>query len=177
MNKIRLWVRGFNMSELAFNVGIVSVSERRIWSIICWLPRAFSGTNLLRRDITSLTQHVSAMTDVFHIMLADVSGNWDSGKRERVQRIVAKFTLITKGLDTVTTKGNPFTQQEVDILRSYTQQAQQGSVFTAQQATQFRELSERASREYPNQDWVGELLKVALFIFAVYAISQLLRQD
>lgn len=169
--------RGIDLSEVNVNVGVVSIPESRIWNWLCWLPRKMAGTNLLIHEVSGLTQHVSAMTDVFHIMLADISGTWDSEKRERVQRIIAKFTLLTKGLDTVIAKGNPFTQLELDALKAYTIQAQQGLTFSPQQATEFRNLSERASLEYPNQDWVKELLKVALFVFAVYAIAQLLKSE
>ncbi|HUX48628.1 MAG TPA: hypothetical protein VMV76_05635 [Dehalococcoidia bacterium] len=165
------------MSEISVNVGVLSIPENRIWSIICWLPRKLSGTNLLIRDVHNLTQHVSAMTEVFHMIIADVTGDWSANKRERVQKMIAKFTLVCEGLDTVVPKENPFNQEELDTLRTYTLQAQQGQIFTPEQATQFRELSERASREYPNQDWVKELLKIALFVFAVYAFVQLLKSD
>jgi hypothetical protein len=127
--------------------------------------------------MTGLTQHVSAMTEVFQMMLADLVGNWPADKRERALNTVAKFTLVNKGLEKVIAKGNPFTQQELDTLRAYVNQAQQGQVFTPQQATQFRDLSERASHEYSGEDWVTELLKIALIVFAVYAIAQLLRSD
>lgn len=70
-----------------------------------------------------------------------------------------------------TTKNAPFTQQELDTLRAYTRQAQQGSTFTPEQATEFRNLAERISCEYLNQDWAKELLKIAFFISAVYGFS------
>ena len=114
--------------------------------------------------------------ETFHIV-ADISHTWSAEKRERVQKMMWNFGDVTKGLSSVVAKGNPFTQQELDTLRKYTQQAQRGSIFTPEQATQFRDLSERASREYPNQEWVGELLKIALFIFAIYALAQLLKSD
>lgn len=162
------------MSEISVNVGPISVPEGRIWKLITWLPRKLAGTSMLIEKSENLTLHVSVMTDVLHIIVADLSGNWDAARRERVQRKMAEFTLIKKGLDSVVAKGNPFTQQELDTLRAYTLQAQQGLSFTQRQAEEFRMLSERASREYPNQDWVKELLKVALFIFAVYAIAKFL---
>jgi hypothetical protein len=163
--------------EISVSVGIVQIPENRIWKFICWLPRTFSGTRILQRDINNLTQHISAMTDIFHIILADVSGSWDANKRERVQRIVAKFTLINKGLETVVAKGNPFTNEELGRLRSYTRQAQEGQIFTPEQALEYRQLAERTSHEYAGQDWVTELLKVALFVFALYALSKILSQN
>lgn len=171
--------RGINkMSEMSVTVGgILTIPESKIWKVFCWLPRKMSGTNILLHEMSGITQHVSAMTEVFHMMLADISGNWSADKRERVQKIVASFTLVNKGLGALIPKGNPVTQQELDTLKAYTTKAQQGGTFTPQQATEFRDLSERISREYPNQDWVKELLKIALFIFAVYAIAQLFKQD
>ncbi len=64
---------------------------------------------------------------------------------------------------------------ELDKLKAYTQQAQQGLSFTPEQATEFRNLSEKISKEYPTQDWVKELLKIALFVFTVYTIPEPLK--
>jgi hypothetical protein len=161
--------------KIALNAGFVTIPENRFWEILCWLPRKLAGTQSLDHKYNSLIQHISAMTDIFHIILADVSGNWTSDKRERVQRMIANFTLVNEGLSTVKAKGNPFTEEELRRLRSYTQQAQEGRLFTPDQAIEYKELSERASREYPGQQWVTELLKVALFIFALYALTQLLK--
>jgi chemotaxis protein CheY-P-specific phosphatase CheC len=124
----------------------------------------------------NLTQHISAVTEIMNILVADISNSWTAEKRERVQKMMWKFT-INKGLESIIAKGNPFTPQELDALRLYARQAQEGQIFTPEQATHFRQLSEKASSEYPNQDWVGELLKIALFIFAIYAVSKLLKSD
>jgi len=162
------------MSEISLGIGPVQIPENRFWKIICWLPKKLAGTHSIDRKLDNLTQHIQAMTDIFHIIVADVSAKWDADKRERVQRIFANFTLVNQGLATAQTKSNPLPNEELERLRAYTRQAQQGQVFTSDQAFEYRQLSERASREYVGQDWVGELLKIALFIFALYAIGKLL---
>lgn len=161
--------------EIKFNVGIAQIPENRVWKALCWAPKKLSGTESLDCRVSSLAQHISALTNIFHIILADVSGNWEPEKRERVQRMIANFTDIDKGLATVKAEGNPFTRNELQLLHLYTRQAQEGREFTQEQALEYKQLSERASREYAGQDWVEELLKIALFIFALYVISQLLK--
>jgi hypothetical protein len=163
--------------EISVNIGPVQIPENRIWRLICWLPRTISGTGSLQRDVKNLTQHISAMTDILHIILADLSGSWDATKRERVQRMVAKFTLINKGLETAVAKGNPITAEELERLRSYTRRAQEGQVFAPDEALDYKQLAERTSRDYVGQDWVAELLKAALFIFALYAFGKALSQN
>jgi len=171
-------------NEMTLNLGVLSVPENRIRRIVCWLPKWLAGTRqiesgmkLFGSNFNIIETRIGAMSDVLNIIVADISAEWTSEKRERVQKAMWNFGLVTKGLSAVIAKENPFTQQELDTLRAYTQQAQQGEVFTPQQATEFRNLSERASREYSDQDWVGELLKIALFIFAVYAVSQILKKN
>jgi|GEM_PF-4923363 len=170
------------MSEVSVTVGVLSIPESRIKKIICWLPKKLVDTRGLENrvanvesSVSNIEKHIGAMSDILNILVADISDKWDTNKRERVQRMMWNFGSVNTGLASVVARGNPFTQQELDVLRSYTQQAQRGEIFTPQQATEFRNLSERAVREYPNQDWVGELLKIALFIFALYAISQILK--
>lgn len=114
------------------------------------------------------------MTDVFYIILADLMDKWPSDKRERVLRSTANFTIVNSGLSGIKPQQNPFTADEVGRLRWYTEKAQRGEPFLADEAHDFRELAERAAREYPGQQWVAELIKIGLFIFAVYAIGKLL---
>jgi len=165
------------MSEITVNLGVVSIPENRIWRIICCIPRRLTGTQKIEFKIDNLLQHVRAMTDIVHILVADISGEWTAEKRERVQKMMGDFTIVNKGLESVNVKGNPFTQQELDTLRSYTRQAQDGRTFTLQQAVEFRQLSERASVDFVGQEWVTELLKIALFVFALYAISRILSRE
>jgi len=163
------------MSEISVNLGVVQIPENRIWKILCWLPKKLIGIQGLDHKLDSIMQHVGSVTDILHIIVADVSERWDTEKRERVQRIIANFRLVSSGLATVKVKGNPFTVEELGKLRSYTQQAEDGRIFTPEQAIEYKQLSERASREYAGQDWASELLKAALFIFALYALGQILR--
>ena len=107
---------------------------------------------------------------------ADEKGKpkWSDEKRERVLRQMANFTLVNKGLDSIEPKGNPFTLDELNELKEYTAMAQSGKRFEPYEAQEYRDLTERASREYPGQDWVVELLKIGLIIFAIYAIGKAL---
>jgi len=173
-----------NANEITLNLGIVSIPENRLKKAARWVPKWLAGTHHIESSIkvidsnfSNISKHISAMTEIVNILVADISGKWTPEKRERIQKMMWNFGVVNKGLSSVIAKGNPFTQQELDTLKQYTQQAQSGKIFTPEQATQFRNLSERASNEYPNQEWVGELLKIALFVFAVYAIAQLLRSD
>ena len=163
------------MSEITINAGILSIPEGRLWRLVCWLPRKLAGTPRIESRLENLHSHLGAMTDIIHVMVAELSGTWAADKRERVQRMIGNFTVVNKGLGEVIARGNPFTQDELSRLQFYTQRAQMGQVFTPEDAQDFRQLSERASVEYPGQDWVRELLKIAWFIFALYAIGQILK--
>ncbi len=172
------------MSEVSVSVAGVTIPETRLKKWVCGVQKKLAGTGRIESSIDGINsnfshieKHIGAMTEIVNVLVADISHTWTPEKRERVQKMMWNFAIVNTGLSSVVAKGNPFTQLELDTLKAYTVQAQQGSVFTPQQATEFRNLSERASREYPNQDWVGELLKISLFIFAVYAISQILRRD
>jgi len=165
------------MGEMSLNVGVISIPESRLKNFVRWLPRWLVGMQRIETRLSDIEKHIGALTEITHILVADISDKWSPEKRERVQKRMADFTVVNDGLGRVATKGNPLTQQELDTLRAYTRQAQRGSTFTPEQATEFRNLSERASQEYPNQDWIKDLLKIALFVFAVYAIAQLLKSD
>lgn len=172
------------MSEMSVNVGVISIPESRLKAFICCLPRWLAGTkkveariDAVNSSVSNTERHIGAMMEIVNVLVADISDKWTPEKRERVQKMMWSFGVVNTGLNAVIAKGNPFTQRELDTLKAYTKQAQQGSTFTPEQATEFRNLSERVSREYPNQEWVTELLKIALFIFAVYAIAQLLKSD
>ena len=100
-----------------------------------------------------------------------------TGKIERVNRLLTNFTIINEGLGSIKPEGNPFTREEIERLRYYSHQAERGEAFSIEEAQEFKQLSERAVSEYPNQSWVGELLKVALFMFALYALAKVLNPE
>lgn len=161
-------------AEASVTVGIVNIPESRIWKFLCWIPRKLVGTYSLDTDLKNIRVHIAAMSGVLDIAMSAIMEKLTPNQKERVLNLVANYTIVRKGIDTLIPKSNPFTEQEIQRLRNYTQQAQQGSTFTPEQATEFRQLSERAARDYPNQDWVTDLLKIALLIFAMYAIGRLL---
>lgn len=163
------------MSEVTFNIGLAQIPENRLWKILCFPVRKLAGTSPIQDDVQSLKVHVSVMTDILQAIVADLSGGWSPEKRERVQRAIANFTIVNSGLSSIKPRSNPFTAEEVQRLQYYTQKAQRGESFLPDEATDYRQLSERAAREYPQQQWVAELLKIALFIFALYALTQILK--
>ena len=160
------------MSEINITMGPVQVPESKLKKWICSPFRALAGTSELIRRTENLEIHTRALTDIFYIILADQS--WSPEKLERVLRATTNFNLVKEGLGNVKPKGNPFTAEELNRLQYYTDRARQGQSFQPEEAQDYRQLSERAAREYPGQQWVAELMKVALFIFALYAIGKLL---
>ena len=63
------------------------------------------------------------------------------------------------------------TEVELDRLRDYMDRVQRGGTCTPEEATDLRDLSDRVAREYPDQEWVAELLKLALFVYAIDAVG------
>ena len=165
------------MSEINISVGPVQVPDSKLRTWVCAPVRYLAGTYTLIKRVDNLEVHIRALTDVFYIMLGDLMKNWDADKCERVLRATANFSIVQDGLDKVKPKGNPFTADELNRLQYYTDKARQGQPFLPEEAQGYRQLSERAASEYPGQQWVAELIKVALFIFALYAIGKLLESS
>ncbi len=63
------------------------------------------------------------------------------------------------------------TETELRRLRDYVARARRGETFTPEEATDLRDLSDRVAREHPGEEWVAELTKLALFIFAVDVVA------
>lgn len=150
-----------------------SKAVQKMGGAICWLSRKTAGTPSIERNLQDLRTHTSAMTSVLHLCVADLMAKWPLAQRKEVLEAIAKFSVIDEGLGKV--ERNPLTIDEVQRLRKYTNQARAGQLFTVSDAKDFRLLAERASQEYAGQEWVAELLKVALLIFAIYVVAQILR--
>lgn len=117
----------------------------------CSPIRRLAGTPALIQRTDSLEVHIRALTEIFYVILGDLMGNWSSEKREQILRITANFKVVQDGLSTIKPKGNPFTTEELGRLQHYTDRARQGQPFQSYEAQDYRELSERAAREYPGQ--------------------------
>ena len=63
------------------------------------------------------------------------------------------------------------TETELRRLRDYVARAGRGATFTPEEATDLRDLSDRVAREHPGEEWVGGLLKLSMFIYAVDAVG------
>lgn len=66
------------------------------------------------------------------------------------------------------------TEAELRRLRDYVDWVQRGATFTPEEATDFRDLSVRVAEERPGEDWVVELLKVSLFVYALDVVGDAL---
>lgn len=165
------------MSEVTVAVGPVQVPQSKLKKWICSPVRNMAGTSELTRRTENLETHTRALTDIFYIIMADLMQSWSPDKREKVLRATTNFKIVQEGLGSVRPKGNPFTVEELNRLQYYTDRARQGLPFQTEEAQDYKQLSERAAREYPGQQWVAELMKVALFIFALYAIGKLLETN
>lgn len=165
------------MSEINITMGPVQVPGSKLKKWICSIFERLAGTSALIRRTDSLEVHIRALTEIFYVILADLMGNWSSEKREQVLRATANFKVVQDGLSTIKPQGNPFTADELNRLQYYTDRARQGQPFQPEEAQDYRQLSERAAREYPGQQWVAELMKVTLFIFAIYVIGKLLETN
>jgi len=165
------------MSEISVAVGPVQIPEGKLRKWLCSPIRRLAGTPALIQRTDSLEVHIRALTEIFYVILGDLMGNWSSEKREQILRVTANFKVVQDGLITIEPKGNPFTAEELSRLQYYTDRARQGQPFQPDEAQDYRQLSERAAREYPGQQWVAELMKVSLFIFALYAIGKLLESS
>ena len=157
-------------------VGPLQVPLRWVGRILSAPLRYGAGTAHLDKRLANIEHHVSAMTDILHLLVADASAHWTSDQRERVQRQIANFTLVSEGVQNLRPTGNPFTVDDIARLRAYTESARRGESFTVEQARDFRDLSERVARERPEEAWVSDLLKLALFIFGLYVLAEALKQ-
>lgn len=165
------------MSEISVAAGPVQIPEGKLRKWFCSPIRHMAGIPALIKRTDSLEIHIRALTEIFYVILGDFMGNWSPEKREQILRSTANFKVVQDGLDAIKPKGNPFTVEELNRLQYYTDRARQGQPFLPEEAQDYRQLSERAAREYPGQQWVTELVKVALFIFALYAIGKLLESS
>lgn len=161
------------MNEAYVNIGPASIPGSWIGRAICWLPKKLAGTYTLNSRVTGIEQHLWATTELLQLVVAHCIAEWGEEKRERALRLIANFPMVQGGLSKLRPKGNPFNEKEIAKLRQYTSKAQAGERFSPEEARDYRDLSESAAREYAGQDWVTELLKIALFIFALYALAKL----
>lgn len=165
------------MSDVTVTFPGVQVSASRLWSFICWPFRRLAGTAPLCQRINTLQAHVEAITGLVLLIVAETIVSWPSDKREKALALIANFRLVDRGLASIGPPGNPLTAEEAARLHIYNEWAQRGQRFSPEEASDFRVLSERVAREYAGQDWVTELLKVALFIFALYVLAKVLEPE
>ena len=162
---------------MVVSLGPLQVPLRGIGKILAAPLRYSVGTPGIHQGIRRIEHHVSAMTEILYVLIADATTRWSPEQRESVLRQVANFTIVNEGLDHLRPTVNPFSAGEISKLREYTKRAQEGGSFTPAEALEFRELSEKAAREYPEQDWVTDLLKLALFVGGLYILSSILNPE
>ncbi|MDI6815197.1 MAG: hypothetical protein QMC90_03875 [Dehalococcoidales bacterium] len=120
---------------------------------------------------------VSAIKDLLNFVIAHLIAEWPLKVRMEILQRIANLSAVDKGIKGITLGQNPVSPSELGRLKLYNQRVQTGQTFSPEEATEFKQLSEQVAREYADQDWVGELLKVAFVIFAIYALGQLLRRN
>ena len=162
------------MAEITIGPFTIPIRWLR-WAVVEPL-RAWAGTRGLKSDIGILQRHVAAMTEILHIVVAQISGGWTAEQRERVQRAMTNFSNIGQGLGHLRTKGNPLTREEISTLKDLTARLEQGGALSPEEAASFRRLADVVAREYPDEDWVVDLLKLAMFAFSVYTVSQVFKE-
>ncbi len=154
------------------NLPFLSVPLKTIAKGARWPFRQLAGTPGVERRVVGLEGHVAALTEVVQIMFAQASAEWRPELRLEVQRHIASFT-IEPGLSGLRPSGNPVTSSEIERLKEYVSRAQAGGTFTAEEATDLKDLSERAAAESKGQVWGKDLLALGIFIFSVYALSRI----
>lgn len=115
------------------------------------------------------------MTEIMYLIIAEHMGTWSPQQREQVLRAIARFTLVNPGLDNINPKGNPITAEEHKRLKEYVRRAETNQPFSPDEATDFRQLTEQVVREHPNKEWVVDLLKISMLIYAFYVVGELFK--
>lgn len=160
------------MSETAITVRSVQFALRTGVGWLRWPLRQAAGIVALERDVKSIQIHLKAVTDVLTIMVSSQIQNLEPEQRERILGLVANYRLIGEGLGSIVPKGNPLSKTELEELRWFANKAEQRQSFTPEEAHRFKELAEKTAKDHPSEDWAGELLKLGLFIFALYALAK-----
>jgi hypothetical protein len=160
---------------VSIKLGPLQFTLRALGRAVSWPFKTLSGSFALQQEIRSLRDHISAMTDVFHLVIATLSKDWTIEQRERIQRSIARFTILEEGVKRLEASQNPLSSSELKRLQVYVEKAGQGEAFSQEEAQDFKGLADRVAREHSGQDWVAELIKLALFIFALYVLAEILK--
>lgn len=160
---------------MAINIGPLQFTLRALGRFLTAPAKYAVGTPSIERRLDRLEQHIAAMTNILHFLVASLSANWSDEQRERVQHEIANFTLVNQGSARLRPSGNPVSAADINRLREYVRRAEAGGTFSPEEAKDLRDLAETISMDSPRDEWVTELLKLALFIFGVYVHSEIFK--
>lgn len=160
-------------------MGVLESIPSFVWKRVPGLAlkalRSAQGVSALDQRLARVETRMEAVIGALQIIIANASGSWTPDHRLLVQQQIANFGALNAGLGTVKPSGNPVSREELDRLRRYVQSAERGETFTPDQATDLRDLADRVARDYAGQDWAADLVKLALIIFALYFVAEMLK--
>ena len=131
----------------------------------------------LRGEVRHLNLRVDKIVDLLHIIVAQLSGEWAPEQRERAQRMMGGLTSGGASVSGIHATPNPLTEEDVRNIHSFHQRFIDLDTFTPDEAVEFKRLAEIVLEEYPELDVTKDLLGMAWFAYAVYALAEQLKGD
>ena len=165
------------MAQGSLNLPFISIPLAWVKLLAVAPVRYWAGTHGLAKSMANMERHVLAMTEVLHIMAADMSGGWNADQRERVQRVMTGFTLVEQGLQGFGPRGNPITDADISKLREFNKMIHQGQVLTPEEATEHKRLAEVLVKEHPEKERGTQLLASALMAFMLFTKPGAVRES
>ena len=155
---------------------------RTIGAILSAPIRYAAGTQAIERRLDEsnerlarIEQRIDALVGVMQIILAKLTPEWTDDERKDVFQYMGAGP-VGAGVRRLRSGGNPLTQDEIDRLGDLAERAETGERLTSEEATQLRDLAQIVAKEHPGEQWVTDLLKLALVAFAVYALSEIFKK-
>ena len=165
------------------NAPFLSVPVRTIGAILSAPILYAAGTQAIERRLDEsnerlarIEQRIDALVGVMQIILAKLTPEWTDDERKDVFQYMGTAGPVRAEVRRLRSGGNPLTQDEIDRLGDLAERAETGERLTSEEATQLRDLADIVAKEYPGEQWVTDLLKLALVAFAVYALSEIFKK-
>ena len=134
---------------MAINIGPIQFPLRGLGRLLTAPAKHFVGIPSIERRLDRLEQHMTAMTNILHVLVASLSASWSDEQRERVQHEIANFTLVNQGSARLRPSGNPLSAADIDRLREHVKRAEAGGTFSPEEAKDLRDLAETLSLDSP----------------------------
>ena len=144
--------------------------------------RYWAGTTQLRgefRELRGEARHlnlrVDKIVDLLHMIVAQLSGDWAPDQRERAQRMMGSLANGGVSASGIRPTSNPLTEEDVRNIHNFHQRFIDLDTFTPDEAIEFKRLAEIVLEEYPELEVSKDLLGMAWFAYAVYALAEQLK--